>query len=580
MIRFKGRHLYIELFIIFLKLFFWGQTFSLNVEYDIRSTVYGDVRGVVNETSYCRAWKGVYFAADTGGDNRWKLPQTRPSWKPDILDATKFGVGCSQIHHNPDVPTNQSEDCLLLNIFVPHYCSEPKSCSDLPVMMFFHGGTFQEGSGEGPYQLYDGCHVAAGGDVVVITANYRLGAYGFLVTEESKGKYNLRGQQGMYDQKAAMEWVQGNIANFGGNPNSVTIFGQSAGSMSVGLHYISPKMFNSGLFNRVIMQSNLPGINLHTLEEAKNLGNDFCNKLNCFNRLKGSCDVTCMRSKNVTLVSQAWRDSTGDIIPIIENNAGKLYDEPLSFSPYVDNDLIPGKIHECLEKGIFNPKIDVLFGSNGGDGHTFIYSLDQPFGYTGYEAGVWAIFKKPPSAAKAILNYYEKEFPKNITKDGRVPFSQVSNDYIFRCSSEVYGREISKSGGNSYAYVFDHIYSNATIFSEFGLPTICSNVTCHCEEILFVFNNTVPSLNSTFTLPEKELADTMVTWWTNFARTGNPNSDKTIKKGYPEWPKFDANSRKTMYIQARNADGTGGSSIIDDGVERCAGLWDSVGYDY
>ena len=159
--------------IVLLNFFTLADAFKNTIEYDIRSTVYGDVRGVVNETSFCRSWKGVYFAADTGGENRWKLPQPRPSWSPNILDATEFGVGCSQIHHNPDVPTNQSEDCLLLNIFVPHYCSGPKSCSDLPVMIFFHGGTFQEGSGEGPYQLYDGCHVAGGADVVLVTANYR-----------------------------------------------------------------------------------------------------------------------------------------------------------------------------------------------------------------------------------------------------------------------------------------------------------------------------------------------------------------------------------------------------------------------
>ena len=157
------------------------------------------------------------------------------------------------MHHNPDVPTNQSEDCLNLNVFAPDYCSEPGGCS-LPVLIWFHGGTFTEGWSEGPFDLYDGCSMSHSGGVVVVTANYRLGALGFLVTQSgSDGGYALKGNQGLRDQKAAMEWVRGNIAGFGGDPAMVTLFGQSAGSMSVGLHFISPEMFNSGLFKRVIM---------------------------------------------------------------------------------------------------------------------------------------------------------------------------------------------------------------------------------------------------------------------------------------------------------------------------------------
>lgn len=139
---------------------------------DIRDTINGQVLGILNETNYCREWRGVFFAADTGGENRWQPPQPRASWAPAIADATNFAAGCPQIHHNPDVPTKQSEDCLNLNVFSPARCVGEESCA-LPVLIWFHGGTFTEGWNEGPFDLYDGCNLAAGGDVIVVTANYR-----------------------------------------------------------------------------------------------------------------------------------------------------------------------------------------------------------------------------------------------------------------------------------------------------------------------------------------------------------------------------------------------------------------------
>jgi para-nitrobenzyl esterase len=163
---------------------------------DVRDTDKGQVMGFLNETNMCREWRGIFFAADTGGSNRWLAPQPRQPWSPAVLDGTNFAAGCSQIHGNPDVPTNQSEDCLNVNVYAPAYCDSPGACN-LPVLIWYHGGTFTEGWNEGPFDLYDGCNMAAGGDVVVVTANYRLGALGFLVTTNSPDEYDLRGNFGM-----------------------------------------------------------------------------------------------------------------------------------------------------------------------------------------------------------------------------------------------------------------------------------------------------------------------------------------------------------------------------------------------
>jgi para-nitrobenzyl esterase len=152
----------------------WTVIFADTTIYDERNTTKGSVRGILNQTNYCREWRGVFFAADTSGSNRFMPPQERKPWAPDVLDATTFAAGCPQIHHNPDIPTNQSEDCLNVNVFAPDYCESPESCN-LPVLIWYHGGTFTEGWNEGPFDLYDGCNLAHGNDIIVVTSNYRLG---------------------------------------------------------------------------------------------------------------------------------------------------------------------------------------------------------------------------------------------------------------------------------------------------------------------------------------------------------------------------------------------------------------------
>ena len=258
---------------------------SHTLEYDTRNTSLGAVRGIVNETNQCLSWRGVFYAASTGGDNRFRAPQPRAAWAPAVLDATAFGAGCLQIDHNADVPTNQSEDCLSLNVFAP---LEADASSLLPVLIWFHGGTFKEGWSEGPFDLYDGCNGA--GRPGHCRHKYRLGALGFGddLGEGRRRKVQPEGQFGLYDQVAAMEWVRDNIAAFGGDPASVTLFGQSAGSMSVGLHYVAPSSYTSGLFHRVIMESNYAGSNLHSLADASKLGDDFCHLLGASRRLRGA----------------------------------------------------------------------------------------------------------------------------------------------------------------------------------------------------------------------------------------------------------------------------------------------------
>src|SRR5262249_20774497 len=203
-------------------------------------------------------YRGIPYAMPPVADLRWAPPQPYPRW-PDLRAATSFGAVCPQ----DGVTTGDSEDCLFLNIWTPRAAIEKGE--RLPVMVFIHGGAFVYGAGSLP--LYDGSYLAASGNVVVVTFDYRLGALGFLGVPA----LGLSGNYGILEEGLALRWVAENIAAFGGDPRKVTIFGESAGAMSVGLHLFSIPA-NRGLFRAAIMESNplaLPYPRLQAQVEAK-----------------------------------------------------------------------------------------------------------------------------------------------------------------------------------------------------------------------------------------------------------------------------------------------------------------------
>jgi para-nitrobenzyl esterase len=207
---------------------------AADVDVDVQTPL-GVIRGT-ERSSTAKVFRGVRFAEPPKGALRFVAPVAVANWS-GVYDATAFGFGCPQLHHNPDVPQPQDEDCLFLNVFVP-----PTSCGpDLAVMFWIHGGSFAEGGGS--LYFYDGENLAAGTCTIVVTHNYRypppptsqktnpppssLGALGFLVAD------GVGGDMGIDDQRAALRWVRDNIAAFGGNPSNVCVFGQSAGAMSI-----------------------------------------------------------------------------------------------------------------------------------------------------------------------------------------------------------------------------------------------------------------------------------------------------------------------------------------------------------
>ena len=219
---------------------------------------------------------GIPYASPPVGRLRWAPPEEPPSWKPHILDASQFGPDCHQI---PDEVANpfasldsMSEDCLYLNIYTPAGASSLTRRTQFPVMVWFHGGAFQTGAAKRPE--YDARRLAEEENVIVVTVNYRLGALGFLVSSE----LGLLGNFGLMDQRAALYFVKKHIVKFGGNPGSITLFGESAGAVMIGLHL---QMENPGLFHKAILQSNPMGYQFRSVVVADFLGDALRRAVDC-----------------------------------------------------------------------------------------------------------------------------------------------------------------------------------------------------------------------------------------------------------------------------------------------------------
>jgi para-nitrobenzyl esterase len=240
----------------------------------------GPVRGTFAQDH--REFLGIPYAAPPTGELRWKPPVPHSPWTA-ALDATVFGPTCAQ--PNAGLTYNSSEDCLYLNIYTPN---PPRR--HLPVMVWIHGGSFLVGSG----QETDGSMLAVKGKVVVVTINYRLGSFGFLTDKvlDAENPQHVSGNYGLLDQQAALKWVKRNIAGFGGDSAQVTIFGESAGGISVALQMIAPGA--AGLFSRAINESGPSQIVLQPIALAQKQGDRLIATLGCRD---ASDMVACIRSK-------------------------------------------------------------------------------------------------------------------------------------------------------------------------------------------------------------------------------------------------------------------------------------------
>ena len=456
----------------------------------------GTLDGVV-DTGGVKAYLGIPFAKAPVGQLRWQPPQPPVPWK-GIRETKNFGANCIQEHHTFGPYTAEfipqgdfSEDCLFLNVWTPAAGPNKK----FPVMIFIHGGGFIGGSGS--VAIYNGRELAKKG-VAVVTFNYRVGPLGFLVhpalTEESR--HHSSGNYGLLDQIAALQWVRKNIHAFGGDPDNVTIFGQSAGAVSVACLMDSP--LAQGLFNRAIAESG-PGILPRNVRGDQSL---------VIREQQGARYATFLGAKSLADLRAL---PSGEFI-----KSGSEGGVPWPEGPVNDGWVLTGKP--------LPQKTPLIVGLNAGD--TAVIDYYQPQGPPTLQGFQTAAQSKFGTAAAEFLKLYA------VTKEEDVPAARASATLDeARVSVDLWATQRLSTSGTVYTYFFDR----PTPWPEhpqFG--------AFHTAEVPYVFND-LKTVDHPWTDLDYRLSDIMSSYWSNFATNGNPNAP-----GLPEWPAFNPQAHMTM----------------------------------
>ncbi|XP_048830035.1 cAMP-regulated D2 protein isoform X2 [Brienomyrus brachyistius] len=481
-------------------------------------TRYGAMQGLLTDMVYI--FYGIPYADPPVGGLRWKPPSPVTSWK-GLYDATFPRAACMQSCVGL-CTTKVSEDCLYLNIFVPLDVDFSKPpVKPLPVMVWIHGGDFVAGSASN--SLYDGRFISNFTHTVVVSVEYRLGAFGFLVSGQDP-KSAAVGNYGILDQQAALLWIQQNIAVFGGNPNNVTIFGESAGAQSVSLHLMMQS--SQPLFRQAVVQSMPFTIPLKNRREALWLGKEFAKVANC-----SINDIACLLCLSPQAVLTAQKIAGSNMV-----NPFHLLEMFQTWGPFIDGVLIKEQSITAFQKGDWQKEKPVLFGTTSEEGVVFIYGVfTYPVSELECVFYVTAIFKQ--HALKILQEY----LPLYKDADMRTMMSQIVTDYVFLCPSRKSARDSAQMGSAVWMYIFDHVASDLRVWD--GLA-FCFEHVCHGAEVPFLFDSG-PVANFTLSPAEKLLAGSILCYWGTFARGANPSSPVAqsafCRQQSPvRWPRYTA----------------------------------------
>jgi acetylcholinesterase/cholinesterase len=520
-------------------------------------TAAGQIRGSVG-TGGVLVFRGIPYAEPPTGALRWQDPVAKSPWA-GVRPATEDGAGCPQQCRLPAItcPPVQSEDCLFLNVFVPPPSSPPSSSSSpfpslsaakpKAVMFWIHGGDFYQGYGGG--LLYDGTVLAQEEDVVVVAINYRLGALGFLYSGPDKST-QFTGNFGLRDQQLALRWVQQNIAKFGGNPNQVTIFGQSAGGASVASHLNMPS--SKGLFARAILQSNPVGLPFRTADKAP--------KFTSFVAKDAGCTETvyepCMRALSWEKVLAAAVSAESNLFIEIGNFLSL-------FQPYSPVVGTPELAEQPMIGFLNGTSMDVptMMGSVQQEGLIFVYEAfaKGPTSRT-VEDTLLAVIYGVGNVGKIL-----KQYPRNKSKlDQRNHTAPIVTDSLFHCPIRHISLRMANRSRANYVYHFNHVLTFGDKFWDPSAP-ICVGNVCHGEELALVFDPNLARINATYSTDEQALARSMQTYWANFAKTGNPGAG---------WPAMESKEEEAMVLE------TPKSVVVKSGYAAKCQLWDDLGYEW
>lgn len=472
------------------------------------ATAEGPVRGA--RSGGMRQFLGIPYAAPPVGARRWQPPAAVTPWTT-VREATAFGAHCPQPDTAPlayGTPGGQ-EDCLFLNVFTP---STP---GPHPVLVWIHGGAFYLGRANG----YTPTRLVAQG-ITVVTLNYRLGALGYLAHPALNDASGRSGNYGLLDQVAALQWVQRNIAAFGGDPGNVTLAGQSAGGASVLTQLLSPAA--RGLFHKAVLQS-VPAISQPSGAAAQALGaSTAASAFGCANDAQAA---SCLRALPVdTLIAR----------------------QPGGFSPLngpnVDGTYLTATWSEGLAAGLA-PRLPVLIGSTRDEFTAFQGQTElrtgTPLSAAAYPTALAATYGATLAPAIAAL------YPLARFDSPSLALSAAVSDSLFACGMRKSARQLAAAGHAVWAYEFND--ANAPMVLQ---PAVSfAYKAYHAAEVQYLFD--LPSA-SLFTATQRQLADEMLDHWVRFMRSGNPNA-----AGSSRWPAYSAASdRMLQFVPAA-------STVID-----------------
>ena len=450
-------------------------------------TRYGTYNGFVDKQGV-QTWLGIPYAKPPVGALRWHAPETLPP-SDKTFDAKKFGASAMQDEDETESASSleKSEDCLTLNIWT-------RGGKNLPVMVWLHGGGFVNGGSGDP--LYNGANLAASHDVIVVSFNYRLNIFGFMNFAAIDSAFADTGYLGIKDQVAALTWIKENISEFGGAPDNVTIFGESAGAISSSLLMVTPAA--KGLFQKVIAQSghhdfyNLPE---HSAELAAQ-----------FMELGGYKNMQELMTK-----------STAELMITYE----KLYNElsfmiDVAFFPTCDGKFLPAHPFQALKNGAARG-IKLLTGT------------------TAEEYKYWALYCEDyrellaTAHPKITPELYQSWQKNHLEIEEPERYLELANQLDWRV-----GQELAAEYQSAFDDVYFYLFSQKSPVEELG--------SCHAIDLPFVFNNPSEGIESN---PSPKLVNQVQAAWCAFATNGDPNNDLI-----PTWKKYSAADRQTMEINS------------------------------
>ncbi len=493
----------------------------------IVETRYGKVQG--SKQGSISVWKGIPFAQPPTGQGRFRAPQPLEPWT-GVREATEFSPMAPQVPEAPAgmVGANRavdlrpmSEDCLYLNIWSPSADHERR-----PVMVWIHGGAFTLGSASDPW--YDGTSFATRHNIVVATLNYRLGILGFVSLKDLAGAdAAYTGNCGLLDQIAALEWVRENIAAFGGDPDQVTVMGESAGAMSIGTLLGMPAAH--GLFQRAILQSGA-GSDLTTRPRATNVAQALLAKLG-------------LESSQLSALAEVPFEALLKVQPELGREFGGVQ----AFSPIIDDETLPQHPSAMIAQGSA-ADVAILAGTNRDEWRLFALMSGGP---KVDEVQLTQLFGDEAQRALAIYTEARADTSPELA------WIDMMSDMVFRMPAIRLAELQVRQGAPVWMYRFD--WQSPAFGGVLG--------AAHAVELPFVWNTLDPEISRRFTgdSPSRQpLADRMHASWAAFIRSGNP-----AIASLPAWPPYDLERRATMIFSDV-------PHVVDDPQGQVRALWKHV----